>query len=130
MTVDPVSGDTVNIGITKFVDDVACKTISENEVKAGALLLSEAVKRSSDEFDAALRLTGHEQNKSKQVHVPVFCGTGASEAAKKFYKAEIGLIAQKARYLGPQLNSSNTFAEEKEGRIRAAKEGWVSMGKF
>lgn len=125
LTVNPVSGKGVNLAITKFVDDVAMKTMQPN--------LKTGIVQASDAFDEALCATGHQQNRAKQVHVPVCCGKGADKVTRSIFAADSGIhgeVVTHARYLGPQISANTTFSAEKANRIAAARTGWLSMGKF
>ena len=78
-TADPISGREVSLSMTKFVDDVAKKTVSS------AVNMATSITLTSRGFTRTLARTGHAQNQDKSVHGMGVAGEGSIQEARYFY---------------------------------------------
>ena len=71
------------VGITTFVDDIACKTGGHTEEE-----IENEAKAENEAIDRALEKPGGKQHKGKQKNVTTFMGAGSVTLAKQLQKSE------------------------------------------
>lgn len=127
---DPVSGQRIDVLLTKFADDLAKKalylsgTIEEMERREVAMV---------ELLDSCLSDYSLAQNKDKLVRVPTLRGA-SSWARTRWLHGRSAVrgrpqCADVARYLGAQYHWSGAFGSEFVSRCRSARVGYRSLGR-
>ena len=103
---DPITTQTVDIGVTAYVDDLHAKHI----INATNRRTHEPIyklQKSNEALDTIFEKTGYAQNRSKQESLPIFVGTHTKHNYRHYVAAcqTLGLckVGASARYLGAQM---------------------------
>ena len=103
-----------------FVDDIASSTIGDREDVLLSLLQDR--KSTHAQLDAALLDVGAIRNTKKEQSI-LFRPHGAGTSAMTLQALDVG-CDRSARYLGPTVNDSHSFVNERSNRIRSAQKNW------
>ena len=124
-------GLTVDLGITKYADDV----VRTNAIRPGGTLqeLADKAWKSSDLLDTCLEPVGLAQNRSKQVAVVSLVGDESKRAKRMLRSGEVklpGVPREYTRSLGAQVSAKANFHPELVERVAATRRAFHSVGKF
>ena len=99
MSKSPISGRSINAGLTGFVDDVGNLLAARNHQD-----LFELFSQADDRFDECLQDVGMTQNLNKQEFIFKLYGPGTVKNPQKLPRALQNRFRTSARYLGPCLH--------------------------